>query len=49
MAKMYFYKYKDMIDSGEESLTHVLNFYIDNIPVRWRSEVIEMLTHEYSE
>lgn len=49
MAKMYFYKYKDMIGSGEESLANVLNFYMDDIPARWRSEVIEMLTHEYSE
>jgi len=47
MAKIYFYKYKELIDSGEETLTHVLNFMVSEVPERWRSEVIDLLTNEY--
>lgn len=47
MAKIYFYKFKELIDSGEETLTHVLNFRMSEVPDRWRGEVIDLLTSEY--
>ena len=47
MAKIYFYKYKELIDSGQETLINVLNFRLSEVPERWRDEVIVLLTNEY--
>lgn len=47
MAKIYFYNLKELIDSGEETLEQILNFRINEIPERWRNEVIDLLIKEY--
>lgn len=47
MAKIYFYKYKELIDNGTETLEHVLNFSVEEVPERWRDEVIDLLINEY--
>ena len=48
MAKIYFNKFKGLIDGGAETLNHVLNFSVKDVPERWRDEVINLLTTEYT-
>jgi hypothetical protein len=43
MAKIYYKKYKAMIDSGEITLAKAIKLVKKEVPERWRDAVIEML------
>ena len=46
MAKIYYKKYKAMIDSGEITLTEAIELVNSDVPERWRAAVIELLEAE---
>lgn len=43
MAKVYFNKYKRMIDSGEITVAEAIEMAGVDVPEKWRSAVIELL------
>jgi hypothetical protein len=43
MAKIYYNKYKKMIDNGDITLEEAIELVNSEVPVRWRSQVIELL------
>lgn len=43
MAKIYYRKYKAMIDSGEITLEQAITLVESEVPERWREEVIRLL------
>jgi hypothetical protein len=46
MAKVYYRKYKARIDSGELTLEEAIALVNEEVPVRWRQTVIELLEGE---
>jgi len=46
MAKIYYKKYKAMIDSGEITLAEAIELVNSEVPERWRAAVIELLEAE---
>lgn len=48
MAKVYFNKYKRMIENGEITVEEAIELAETEVPEKWRSAVVEML-EEYAE
>ena len=46
MAKIYFRRLKERIDSGEITLEQAIELVDTEVPARWRQQVIELL-NEY--
>lgn len=46
MAKVYYRKYKARIDSGELTLEEAIALVNEEVPVRWRQAVVELLEGE---
>jgi len=44
MAKIYYKKYKAMIDSGEVTLEEAIALVNTEVPERWRAAVIALLS-----
>ena len=43
MAKIYFRRYKERIDSGEITVSDAITLAGTEVPTKWRAPVIEML------
>lgn len=43
MAKIYFRRYKERIDNGEITVSEAIELAQIEVPIKWRSAVIEML------
>ena len=43
MAKIYFRRYKERIDSGEITVDEAIALSETEVPTKWRAAVIEML------
>lgn len=43
MAKIYFRRYKERIDSGKITVAEAITLAREEVPTRWRAAVIEML------
>lgn len=43
MAKIYFRRYKQRIDSGEITVAEAIELAETEVPKKWRAEVIDML------
>lgn len=43
MAKIYFRRYKERIDSGEITVAEAITLAGTEVPTKWRVAVIEML------
>lgn len=43
MAKIYFRRYKERIDSGEITVAEAITLAGEEVPTKWRAAVIEML------
>ena len=43
MAKIYFRRYKERIDSGEITVEQAINLAESEVPIKWRFAVVEML------
>ena len=43
MAKVYYRRYKALIDSGEITLEEAIELVRTEVPERWRNAVIELL------
>lgn len=43
MAKIYYRKYKAMIDNSDITLEQAIEFVNVEVPERWREEVIRLL------
>lgn len=43
MAKVYYRKYKAMIDNGDITLEQAIELVNVEVPERWREEVIRLL------
>ena len=47
MAKIYFNKYSQMIDNGEITLEQAIALVNEEVPTKWRQQVIDMLNEAY--
>ena len=47
MAKVYFRHYKEMIDNGEVTLEQAIALVNEEVPTKWRQQVIDMLNEAY--
>ena len=47
MAKIYFNKYSRMIDNGEITLEQAIALVNEEVPMKWRQQVIDMLNEAY--
>lgn len=43
MAKIYFRRYKERIDSGEITVAEAITLAETEVPVKWRADVIALL------
>lgn len=43
MAKIYFNKYKKMIDNGELTVAEAIAEAEANVPTKWRNDVVALL------
>jgi len=46
MAKIYFRKYKERIDSGEITIAEAIELVQSEVPARWRDAVTALLEAE---
>lgn len=43
MAKIYFDRYKKRIDNGEITVQEAIDLAQNEVPTRWRADVVSML------